>query len=190
MLPGRSITRAGRAAWTGSASTYRNHHVFEGGGTHEELTLLAARRDVAGTLKQEGARAMGYDQKTAERVRRILSGRRDVVEKKMIGGLSFMANGSICCGVTKTALMVRVGPEAREWALAQPHVRPMEFAGRPLAGFVCVDPEGFRTDTALASWLQRGIDFGSALPAKRSAVRKLDPKRRRKELADLPSGGE
>ncbi|HKC14247.1 MAG TPA: TfoX/Sxy family protein [Vicinamibacteria bacterium] len=115
---------------------------------------------------------MAYDNKTADRVRRILSRRRDVVEKRMVGGLCFMVRGSMCCGVTSTALMVRVGPEAREWALAQPHVRPMKFAGRSLAGFVCVDPAGFRTETALASWVQRGIDFVTALPAKGSATRK------------------
>src|SRR5258708_13985545 len=90
---------------------------------------------------------MAYDNKTGDRVRRILSRRRDVVEKRMVGGLCFMVRGSMCCGVTSTALMVRVGPEAREWALAQPHVRPMKFAGRPLGGFVCVDPAGIRTDT-------------------------------------------
>ena len=118
---------------------------------------------------------MGYDEKTAERVRRILSGRRDVLEKKMVGGLSFMVKSSMCYGVTNTALMVRVGPERREWALAQPHVRPMEFAGRALAGFVCVDPEGFRTDLALAIWVQRSIDFVSALPAKGSAAGKPRP---------------
>jgi TfoX/Sxy family transcriptional regulator of competence genes len=115
---------------------------------------------------------MGYEEKTAERVRRILSRRRDVVEKKMVGGLSFMVNGRLCCGLTSTALMVRVGPEARERALAHPHVRPMKFAGRPLAGFVCVDPGGYRTDTALAKWIQRGIDFASALPATPSAARR------------------
>lgn len=106
---------------------------------------------------------MGYDEKTAERVRQFLSGQHDVVEKRMIGGLSFMVSGSMCCGVTRDGLMVRVGPEAREWALAQPYVRPMEFAGRPLSGFVCVDPEGYETDTALAVWIQRGIDFVSTL---------------------------
>ncbi len=115
---------------------------------------------------------MGYDQKTAERVRRILSRRRDVVEKKMIGGLSFMLNGSMCCGLTSMGFMVRIGPEARERALTQPHVRPMEFGGRRLAGFVYVDPEGYRTDTALATWVQRGIDFVSTLPAKRPAARR------------------
>src|SRR6266851_9904641 len=95
------------------------------------------------------AEAMGYDQKTAERVRRVLSGRRDVVEKRMVGGLSFVVNGSMCCGVTDTALMVRVGREGREEALAQPHARPMKFAGRTVAGLVCVNPGGYRTESAL-----------------------------------------
>src|SRR5260370_40386111 len=107
---------------------------------------------------------MGSDEQTAERVRRLLSGRRDVVEKRMVGGLSFLVNGSMCCGVTGTALVVRVGREGYERALAQPHTRPMKFAGRALAGFVCVDPEGYRTDGALAKWIQRGIDFVSTLP--------------------------
>lgn len=110
---------------------------------------------------------MGYDQKTAERVRRILSSRRDVVEKKMVGGLSFNVKGAMCCGVTSTGLMVRVGADARGQVLAEPHVRPIEFAGRPLAGFVCVEPTGFRTDRQLASWVRRGIDFAESLPAKK-----------------------
>jgi hypothetical protein len=122
---------------------------------------------------------MGYDEKTAERVRRILSGR-GVVETKMVGGLSFIVDGSMCCGVTSNALMVRVGPEAREWALAQPHVRPMEFAGRRLAGFVCVDPEGYRTDAALVTWVQRCTAFVSTLPAKKPMARKRRRKTPRK----------
>lgn len=119
---------------------------------------------------------MGYDKTTAGRVRRILSGRPDVVEKRMVGGLSFMVNGSMCCGVTGTALMVRVGPEAHEWALAQPNVRPMEFGGRTLSGFVRVEPEGYETDAALATWIQRGIDFVSTLPAKKPAARRPRPR--------------
>ena len=121
---------------------------------------------------------MGYDEQTAERVRRILSRRRDVVEKGMVGGLSFMVNGSMCCGVTGTALMVRVGREGYEGALAQPHTRPMKFAGRALSGFVCVDPEGYRTDRALAKWIQRGLDFVSTLPAKKPEARRARPRGR------------
>ena len=113
---------------------------------------------------------MGYDLKIAERVRRTLASHRNVVEKQMVGGLSFVVGGSMCCGVTGSALMVRVGAEARQRALARPHVRPMEFTGRPLAGFVLIDPEGFRTDAALAAWVQQGLDFATTLPAKRPAT--------------------
>lgn len=108
---------------------------------------------------------MAYDLKTAERVRRILSSRSDVAEKRMVGGLSFLVGGSMCCGVTGSALMVRIGAEARERVLAERHVRSMKFAGRPLAGFVLIDPEGFRTDAALAAWVQRGLDFVATRPA-------------------------
>lgn len=102
---------------------------------------------------------MSYDLKAVERVRRVLAGRSDVVEKRMVGGLSFMVGGSMCCGVTGDALMVRVGAEARDRVLGEPHVRPLRLGGRPLAGFVCIDPAGFRTDATLRAWVQRGIDF-------------------------------
>lgn len=129
--------------------------------------------------------AMGYDGKTADRVRSILSARRDVVEKRMVGGLSFLVDGSMCCGVTSTGLMVRVGSDAHERMLARPHVRPMVFAGRPLAGFVCVDPVGYRTDAALAAWIQRGIDFVSTLPAKQSVkAKRADAPRRGRPRSD------
>ena len=111
---------------------------------------------------------MSYDPEAAGRVRRLLSGRDDVAEKKMVGGLSFLVNGNMCCGVAGTALMVRVGAGDRERVLGEPYVRPMVFAGRPLSGFVCVDPAGFAADDALARWVQRGLDFVSGLPAKRT----------------------
>lgn len=109
-----------------------------------------------------------YDADIAERVRRALSGRADVVEKRMVGGLSFLVGGNMCCGVTGQRLMVRVGAEGRDSALSEPHVRPMEFGGRSLRGFICVDREGFRTDAALAAWIQRGLDVVARLPAQRA----------------------
>ena len=107
---------------------------------------------------------MAYDDMTAKRVRRALAGRADVVEKRMVGGLSFIVNGSMCCGVTGSALMIRVGREGRELALRQPHVHPMELGGRHVAGFVCVEPAGYKTDATLKSWVQRGIDYISEIP--------------------------
>jgi len=113
---------------------------------------------------------MGYDENTADRIRRILSRRDDVVEKKMFGGLCFMVNGRMCCGLTKGDFVVRVGADRYEDALAQPHTRPMDFTGRPLSGMVYVDPAGFRTDAALALWVQRGVDFASTPMAQKSAT--------------------
>ena len=109
---------------------------------------------------------MNYDPEAAERVRQVLSSRDGVVEKRMVGGLSFLVNGNMCCGITDRALMVRVGAKGREQALQEPHVRPMQLGGRTLSGFICVEPVGFAADDALASWVQRGLDFVSGLPAK------------------------
>lgn len=114
---------------------------------------------------------MAYDEKTAERVRRLLARRRGLAEKKMMGAMCFLVDGSMCCGVTGSALMVRVGREAYERTLAEPHVRPLEFAGRRAGGFVLVDPAGHRTDDALAAWVRRGVDFASTLPAKKPAAK-------------------
>jgi TfoX N-terminal domain len=127
-------------------------------------------------MNREAERAMGYDKAMAERVRQTLSVRQDVIEKPMIGGLSFMVSGNICCGVTSTSVMVRVGPEAYAWALAQPHVRPMAFSGKPLAGYVCIDPDGCQTTSALATWIQRGIDYVASLQAKPPTARKRSQK--------------
>lgn len=109
---------------------------------------------------------MAYDDKLASRVRKRLAHRKDIVEKKMFGGLAFMLNGNMCCGVVKDTLMVRVPPGQYEMMLKEPHARPMDFTGRPLRGFVYVDPKGLRTDGALEKWLKRAIAFASSLPAK------------------------
>src|SRR3990172_940176 len=98
----------------------------------------------------------------AERVGRILSGQCDVVERTMMGGLAFIVNGSMCCSVGRDALLVRVGAEGRQCALAYPHVSPMKIGDKTMSGFVRVDSEGFRTDSALAKWLARGIEAGAA----------------------------
>jgi hypothetical protein len=117
-------------------------------------------------MAKRGTGRLSSDPAAAGRVRHVLSGRSDVAEKKMVGGLSFLVDGNMCCGITGTALMVRVGAEGREQALREPHVRPMLFAGRALSGFICIEPDGYATDDALASWVQRGLDFVAGLPAK------------------------
>jgi TfoX/Sxy family transcriptional regulator of competence genes len=110
--------------------------------------------------------SMAYDEKTAERVRELLSGRRGVVEKKMMGGLCFMVKGGMCCSVSgRGGLMVRVGAQAHERMLGEPHAQPVEMRGRTMTGFVRVGPEGYRTDTALQTWIERGLAGVATRPA-------------------------
>ena len=109
------------------------------------------------------------DEKLAARVRDCLSNADDMREQRMMGALCFMVNGHMCCGVTGSALMVRVGRDAYEAALAEDHVRPMQISGRKPRGFVLVDPPGTKSEQSLNGWIARGRDFVSTLPAKPEA---------------------
>jgi TfoX/Sxy family transcriptional regulator of competence genes len=108
----------------------------------------------------------GVMEELAERVRRALGPRPDVVERRMFGGIAFMIRGHMSVGVARGELMVRTGPERFEAALARPHARPMDFTGRPMRGFVFVGRDGIRSDAALAAWIERGVEFAESQPAK------------------------
>ena len=95
---------------------------------------------------------MAHSEKLAERIRAVLEDRDDVVEKKMFGGIAFMVRGNMACGAVRGELMARVGPGHYEWALTRPRVRPMDFTGRPLRGFVYVGTAGIRTRAMLSKW--------------------------------------
>ena len=110
---------------------------------------------------------MAHDEGLAQRIREILV-EQDLrsVEKNMFGGLSFMLQGNFACGLTKDDLVVRVGPQRYAEALAHPQTREMDFTGRPMKGWVYVNPEGYETHQDLAAWIQQGIDFALSLPPK------------------------
>jgi len=109
---------------------------------------------------------MSYDEKLAQRLRKIVGLRSGMTEKKMFGGLAFLFNGHMFCGIINEDLMVRVGAQQYEAALAQPHARPMDFTGRPLNGYVYVAPTGYQGTSALEQWVQRGMAFVVTLPPK------------------------
>lgn len=109
---------------------------------------------------------MAYDEAFAERVKAVLKSRRSVTEKKMFGGLCFMVNGNMACGVEKNKLVVRIGPDNYEKTLKQKHVRKMDFTGKPLKGFIYVMPAGLSRADSLKKWVDRGILFAQSLPKK------------------------
>jgi TfoX/Sxy family transcriptional regulator of competence genes len=101
---------------------------------------------------------MAYDEALAERIRTALRGRDDVAERKMFGGIAFMVAGHMACGVINDDLMVRLGSDPDQAALAEPHTRPMDFTGRPMRGMVYVAPAGVATDADLARWVDRAVN--------------------------------
>jgi TfoX/Sxy family transcriptional regulator of competence genes len=106
---------------------------------------------------------MAYDEGLAERIRCSLADERGITEKKMFGGIAFLVRGKMFVGVVKNDLMVRVGPDRFEEALKKPAARPMDFTGRPMAGYVYVAPDGTTSDAVLDHWIQRGLRFASTL---------------------------
>jgi hypothetical protein len=109
---------------------------------------------------------MAYAEELANRVRAIAMVRPTVTEKKMFGGLAFMLNGYMFCGVTQDSLMARVGPDHYDESLAKPHVRVMDFTGRPMKGYVYVDPEGIATDRELQAWIDLCAEYVLTLAPK------------------------
>ena len=109
---------------------------------------------------------MAYDEGLADRVRNVLKRRRGISERNMFGGLSFLVNGNMSCGVVGDVLMVRVGPERYQEALGNKHARVMDFTGTPLRGYVYVERGGHRTAPGLKKWVGLGVDFARSLPKK------------------------
>ena len=115
---------------------------------------------------------MAFDPGLAQRIREALGPRPDVGERHMFGGIAFMVGGHMAVGVVGDVLMARVGPQRYAGALQQPHVRPMDFTGKPLTGYVYVDPPGIAEDDALAAWVGTCAAFVATLPTKAPAASK------------------
>jgi hypothetical protein len=109
---------------------------------------------------------MAYDEGLAQRIRELLIAQDGLVEKKMFGGVGFMLHGNLACAVDKDKLVVRVGPEGHDAAMARPHALPFDITGRAMKGWVMVAPEGCAGDEDLKAWVVEGVDFALTLPAK------------------------
>jgi TfoX/Sxy family transcriptional regulator of competence genes len=108
---------------------------------------------------------MAYNLKLAERIRSLLAGL-PFVEKKMFGGVGFLLNGNMACGVNKDDLIVRIDPEKQNTLLRKPHARPFDLTGKPMKGWLLVEAEGCKTEKQLRAWVNEGIEFASTLPPK------------------------
>ena len=109
---------------------------------------------------------MAYNESLASRLRECFARTKDVVEKKMFGSVVFLIHGNLLVGVWKDSLIVRVGPDNYEDALLEEHVCEFDVTGRPMKGWIMVEPEGVETDESLRTWIDRATEYVRSLPKK------------------------
>ena len=109
---------------------------------------------------------MAYSETLAARVREALSHSTGISERRMFGGLAFLKHGHMFVGINGNELMARVGKASHAEALARPHVREMDFTGRPMVGYVFVGAKGLDAPGDLRYWLRHCEQFVMSLPPK------------------------
>ncbi|HEY3251023.1 MAG TPA: TfoX/Sxy family protein [Ignavibacteria bacterium] len=115
---------------------------------------------------------MAYNERLAERISKLLKPQKGVVEKKMFGGIAYMLKDKMFVGIVKDDLMIRSLDEKFDEMLKKPHAREMDFAGRPMRGFLYVSPGGIKTDKQLQSWIDVGIEYAMKSPPKKKKAKK------------------
>jgi TfoX/Sxy family transcriptional regulator of competence genes len=110
---------------------------------------------------------VAYDEDLANRVRELLGAENGLSEVSMFGGLAFLLDGNMSVAVSsRGGLLLRLGPQAADAALARPHTRPMEMRGRPMRGWIRVADEGLASRRQLQAWVRRAVDYVRTLPPK------------------------
>ena len=108
---------------------------------------------------------MAYNQKLSERIKAEL-GEIPFVEKKMFGGVGFLIHGNMACGVYKEDMIVRVDPQKHATLLKKPHTKIFDITGKPMKGWLMVEPAGCKPARQLSTWVKKGIEFALTLPPK------------------------
>jgi hypothetical protein len=117
---------------------------------------------------------MAYDEGLATRVRELLGGETGLAEMQMFGGLAFLLDGNMACGVRGGNLLVRADPAMHEAHMAEAGVRPDDLTGRPVRGWLLVEPTGHDDD--LRHWVDRGVAYARSLPPKVARPRRAAPR--------------
>ena len=103
---------------------------------------------------------MAYNVHLADRIRQVLNERHPHFnEKVMMGGLCYVIDDKMCVGIVGDKLMARIGPDRYEEALLKPVCKEMDFTGKPMKGYVFVEPEGIDLQKDLEYWVQLCLDF-------------------------------
>lgn len=125
---------------------------------------------------------MAYDEHLAGRISNVLKEKHvGFEEKNMMGGVCYLVDGKMTVGIVKDSLMARIDPEVYDSALKKKGCRPMDFTGKPMKGYVFVDPKAIDLEKDLEYWIQLCLDFNpKAKSSKKSPSRKTAAKASRK----------
>lgn len=83
----------------------------------------------------------------------------------MFGGLCWLLNGNMICGVEVGRFMFRVGKALEAEALSRPGAEPVVFGDRKMGGIVWVDADA-ALEAGLGGWIDLAAEFAGALPPK------------------------
>jgi TfoX/Sxy family transcriptional regulator of competence genes len=109
---------------------------------------------------------MPFNEAIDARIRKAIASWRGTESKKMFGGVCHLLGGNMFCGVYKDYLILRLGEHRAAEALRSKHTRPFDITGKPMKGWVMVEPEGFSSDEMLKTWLEEAREFTKTLPKK------------------------
>jgi TfoX/Sxy family transcriptional regulator of competence genes len=111
---------------------------------------------------------MAYDEDLAWRIRELVGQETRLTEQKMFGGLAFLLNGNMAVSASgRGGLLVRVDPADNDELIATGEAEPMVMGGRSMEGWLRVPPDQLEIEGQLEIWVRRGVEYASALPAKR-----------------------
>jgi TfoX/Sxy family transcriptional regulator of competence genes len=101
---------------------------------------------------------MTYNEKLTARVRQSLADTKNLVEKKMFGGIAFMVNDKMCVGVDKDDLMIRCEPGMTDELLLKKAVRPFDLTGKPMKGWLLVGNEATTNKKDFDWWIKFALE--------------------------------
>jgi hypothetical protein len=109
---------------------------------------------------------MAYNPALADRVKKLIQTKKKLQEKKMFGGIAFLLNGNMCCGVHGDEVILRVDPEKYEKLLARANIREFDLTGRPMKGWLLLNSKGARKSSDLKPWIKETVGFAETLKKK------------------------
>ena len=109
---------------------------------------------------------MPYNVELEQRLDKLAPELGTFTKKKMFGGVGYLMRGNMVFGIHKQSLVVRTSQERAEALLKEDFVSIFNVTGRPMKGWLTVNPNGLKTEKQLSNFLKIAVDHVNSLPSK------------------------